>query len=212
MGGTDTATAALLKRSTSLSDWASSSARVRFIDEFDALSRTGMESVLRWQREGVMAPRESVFYGLPNPFVLVTTRWEKRLPKAVQTRLSMIIPAAELDWSSIKKTSKSAPTARERRSAEVALSKRLKEFIRARENSRRRFPAADVTKEDQVLSSAFGTLALSERTALEFVFATRQKTWDDVAINLGVTPKRASEITSVAMQKLRRATHTGKHS
>jgi DNA-directed RNA polymerase sigma subunit (sigma70/sigma32) len=72
-------------------------------------------------------------------------------------------------------------------------------------------PAVDVatSKGDKVLSSAFGTPTLRERTALELVFTPNQKTWDTVAIKLGVTPKRASEMTSVAMQKLRRATHTG---
>lgn len=106
--------------------WVYTDARVRVIDEFDALSRALMEEVLRWQHVGGLRPSwstkiqllqqglkrdgggnlewrrlERYLRGTGYPFVLVATSWERRIPKSVVARFSTVVPAHELDWDSL---------------------------------------------------------------------------------------------------------------
>ena len=144
---TDTTTGSKLKGGSKLADWSESSALVRFIDEFDHLDRAAMERVLDAQRDGIrgtLAPepevpssknpelyikqseryrrvvreRSEYFASDPHRFVLVATRWEKRLPAVVRARFSTGIPVQDLDWSIFDENAASSPDSAARTYAE----------------------------------------------------------------------------------------------
>jgi restriction endonuclease len=107
---------------TNIRHWRGSDASIRFVDEFDDLSRSAMESILEWQRDGIPKWKDRGTDGLDNPslhsFVLIATVWEKRLPTAVRVRFATAIPVATLDWTAIQGSGKRAPESTDRLRAE----------------------------------------------------------------------------------------------
>jgi len=204
-GFTSYVTSSKLKLASGFDAWIrQSQGFTRFIDEFDALPRATMESILDLSISASERSEDYAAGSIEGPFVVVASAWEKRLPMAVRVRFSTVISARDLDWGQFEGIEARSPDAIERYNEQRELRQNVLPIIQAL--------VSDGDPLRGWVKQELARLDPGERLIVEMCWGLKdgqRRELDAAGAALGLTQVEAAMLQSSALENLARRRRAG---